>query len=73
MLSRAAWSAAWVPGQSWLYRETLSLKTKNKQKQAYKNLSSCTLIPEMFSDYITSLIYIYIWDIYDIDIDIMIF
>jgi hypothetical protein len=30
--SRPAWSTKWVPGQPELYRETLSWKTKNKQK-----------------------------------------
>jgi hypothetical protein len=31
--SRPAWSTEWVPGQPGLYRETLSRKTKQKQKQ----------------------------------------
>jgi hypothetical protein len=34
--SRPAWSIKWVLGQSGLYRETLSQKTKGKQKE--KNL-----------------------------------
>jgi hypothetical protein len=31
--SRPAWSTKWVPGQPGLYRETLSLKTKTKNKK----------------------------------------
>jgi hypothetical protein len=29
--SRPAWSTEWVPGQTGLYRETVSWKTKNKK------------------------------------------
>jgi hypothetical protein len=28
---RLAWSTKWVPGQPWLYRETLSQKNNNKK------------------------------------------
>jgi hypothetical protein len=31
--SRPAWSTKWVPGQPWLYRETLSWKKQNKNKK----------------------------------------
>jgi hypothetical protein len=31
--SRPAWSTKWVPGQPGLYRETLSQKTKKKEKK----------------------------------------
>jgi hypothetical protein len=31
--SRPAWSTEWVPGQSGLYRKTLSQKKKNEKKK----------------------------------------
>jgi hypothetical protein len=31
--SRPAWATEWVPGQPGLHRETLSQKTKNKNKE----------------------------------------
>ena len=34
---RPAWSREWVPGQSGLYIETLSQKTKNKQTNKQTN------------------------------------
>jgi hypothetical protein len=49
--SRPAWSTKWVPGQPGLHRETLSWKTKKKQKQTNKKKScqvmddSASLIP----------------------------
>jgi hypothetical protein len=38
--SRPAWSTKWVPGQPGLYRETLSRKNKNKNKEINKNLKN---------------------------------
>jgi hypothetical protein len=40
--SRPVWSTEWVPGQSELYRETLSRKTKNKKKRERERLPFTT-------------------------------
>jgi hypothetical protein len=42
--SRPAWSTKYVPGQPGIYRETLSRKTKQKQKQEYLVITSGSLL-----------------------------
>jgi hypothetical protein len=53
--SRPAWSTKWVPRQPGLYRETLSQKTKNKQKkfigagEMAQQLRALTALPKVLS------------------------
>jgi hypothetical protein len=35
--SRPSWSTKWVPGQPWLYRETLSQNNKKQKQKQKKN------------------------------------